>query len=933
MSPEHVAVKAELEALRRRADELEARLYARPAEPVMTAAPLEAAQPTKETEPAPQIQEEAVREPEIAPVTPVIAPSAESFTPPPAPHHETVVLNLAPEAHDEKMGELIGIIQEKGVVAAVAAADATNEPHLIDDSQRVISEYVKEGNPVKSAPSEKSPLGRALGLSLLEVTLSERDTSSQASAQTTDPARAMRDHIALMEQFYRSVLSLGKETFFAFEIANSAGGSTTSAYIAVPHARRELFEKQITGLFPRARITESPDDYNVFAEHAAVAASRTSLKEQPLFALRDVAELPNDPLETLLAAFSRLDKISEGAALQCVVWLSDRGLGEKYRDVMRKIHEGMPLKEATKMRGVFSSFAHELSSAMFGEGHHHAQESKPSAAPNDPRVKAIERKVSSPLVHVDVRLIASAATPARAQEILMSLEAPFQQLADTSGGNALSFEHLTSKSDIKNMVHAFAYRTFDEKRSLPLSALELATFAHLPRTQSAEVAPELRQERGAASAAPLDLPQEGTLLGTNHFRNVATGAYLLPEDRLRHLYIVGQTGTGKSALLKNIVIQDIKAGSGVCFIDPHGSDVQDILSAIPPERVKDVIYFDPSDMSRPMALNMLEYDPAHPEQKTLVVDELLGIFNKLFDMKTAGGPAFEQYFRNAALLVMEDPASGNTLLDIARIFSDESFRAMKLMRCKNPIVTRFWQDIASQATGEQGLQNYAPYVTNKFDVFTSNEIMRPIIAQQRSSFNFRDIMDSRKILLVNLAKGKIGDINANLLGLIIVGKFLLAALSRSGEGSELPPFYLTIDEFQNVTTPSIATILSEARKYRLSLTVAHQFIKQLTDDISGAVFGNVGSLIAFRVGADDAEFLEKQFAPTFSASDLMHTDNYHALVRLLVRGRPVSPFNIETLPFESGSADTLRDLKELSALTYGRPRADVEAEIVRGHGY
>ena len=442
------------------------------------------------------------------------------------------------------------------------------------------------------------------------------------------------------------------------------------------------------------------------------------------------------------------------------------------------------------------------------------------------------------------------------------------------------------------------------------------------------------QDKSQAAAAPIGLPTQGVLLGINRFRNTETKVFIQPEDRLRHLYVIGQTGAGKSALLKNIVIQDIRNGAGVCFIDPHGSDVLDILSAIPPERIDDVIYFDPGSIDRPIGLNMLEYDPAHPEQKTLVVDELFGIFKKLFGaVPESMGPAFEQYFRNSALLVMEDPSSGNTLLDISRIFADDNFRARKLAACKNPIVKQFWEGMAAKTTGEQGLENYGPYVTNKFDVFTTNDFVRPMIAQQKSAFNFRDLMDNRKILLVNLAKGRIGDINANLLGLIIVGKFLIAALSRVDSfGEELAPFYLHIDEFQNFATPSISTILSEARKYKLSLTVAHQFIAQLTDDIKDAVFGNVGSMCAFRVGADDGEFLEKQFAPVFTAADLMRVDNYQAHLKLLVNGKPSQPFNIETLPYHGGTKEYVKQMQEISALRYGRPRAEIEAEIAKSFG-
>lgn len=407
--------------------------------------------------------------------------------------------------------------------------------------------------------------------------------------------------------------------------------------------------------------------------------------------------------------------------------------------------------------------------------------------------------------------------------------------------------------------------------------------------------------------------------------------YLSREDRLRHFYAIGQTGTGKSTLLRRMIIQDIKNGDGVCFIDPHGSDVQDILSHIPKERFDDVIYFDPSYIDRPMALNMLEYNRAFPEQKTFVVNELFSIFQKLYGaVPESMGPMFEQYFRNATMLVIEDPESGSTLLDVSRVMADKKFRELKLSRCKNPIVVQFWKEIAEKAGGEGALQNMVPYITSKFDVFLANDIMRPIIAQQNSSFNFREIMDSKKILLVNLAKGRLGDINSSLIGLILVGKILMAALSRVDSfGKDMAPFYLYIDEFQNITTPSIATILSEARKYKLSLTMAHQFIAQLDDKIRDAVFGNVGGMAVFRVGAEDAEYLEKQFAPTFEAKDLINIDNMNCYVKMLAHGKPLKPFNIEFTWPQGGNERIVEGLKELSYLKYGNNRTQIEADILK----
>jgi len=299
-------------------------------------------------------------------------------------------------------------------------------------------------------------------------------------------------------------------------------------------------------------------------------------------------------------------------------------------------------------------------------------------------------------------------------------------------------------------------------------------------------------------------------------------------------------------------------------------------------------------------------------------------------MKVAGGPMFEQYFRNSVMLVLEDPESGNTLLDVSRVLSNKQFRELKLSKCKNPLVIQFWKEIAEKAGGEASLANIVPYIVSKFDVFLQNDIMRPIIAQEKSSFNFREIMDNKKILLVNLSKGRLGDINANLLGLIIVGKILMAALSRVDSLSkDLPPFYLFIDEFQNITTDSISTIFSEARKYKLSLTVAHQFIAQLEEKIRDSVFGNVGSIASFRVSSEDAEYLEKQFAPVFSEKDLMNVDNLNCYIKMLSTGRPVKPFSL-FVPFPPHGESTLIDkIKELSYVKYGRDRTLVEAEIMK----
>ncbi|MEK7138882.1 MAG: DUF87 domain-containing protein [Patescibacteria group bacterium] len=392
------------------------------------------------------------------------------------------------------------------------------------------------------------------------------------------------------------------------------------------------------------------------------------------------------------------------------------------------------------------------------------------------------------------------------------------------------------------------------------------------------------------------------------------------NDRRRHLYVLGQTGTGKSTLMENMIYQDIMNGDGVAFIDPHGTAIEKILGTIPPERMDDVIVFDPADVGRPTGINMLEYDIRYPEQKTFIVNELLSVFQKLFLAETMG-PMFDQYFRNAVLLLLDDSQNEKpTLVNIPRVLTDEKYRRDKLTRETNPIVKNFWEFEAEKAGGEAALANMAPYITSKINGFIANEYLRPILSQKDSSFNFREIIDQKKILLVNLSKGKIGDINANLLGMLIVGKLLIAALSRVDmPEDQRNDFYLYIDEFQNFTTDSIATILAEARKYRLNLIIANQFIKQLVDKIRDAVFGNVGSMAVFRVGADDAEFLKNQFEPVFTPQDLLNIDNFNCYVKLLINNQTVRPFNIKIDPPQESNPEFAQKIKEMSRLRYGKP--------------
>jgi len=840
---------------------------------------------------------------------------------------DEIVLRLSPEEHDDKMSELISVVMEKGILNALSIITKMNDPHISDDFHRFLVQYLKEGYMVEGL-KKKSRLSKILARTLFEVTLGNMELSD---------SKSLEEFIFTMEQFYAGMLSVSvddSDDYVALEMSNSLGNKQLIFYVSVPNSKINLFEKQLLSVFPTVRITEQPDDFNIFTPDGFSIGTYAQLDVTPAKPIKTYKDFQNDPLKVIVNSFSKLDKVSEAAAIQ-LIFKPNNGFYEKYYNkALSKIEKGEPAPELNfkdthgdkVVRGLSSVFG--VVSDVLG-GVSPSSDTAPISPSNNIDSNLFEKvksKLSSSIISTNIRIIVSSKDKQRTKDILNEVEASFNQFNDLRG-NRIKFLN-PKKVNQKTLFKQFIYRKFNKNYDLPLNLSEIATIIHLPGDKT-EFSPNVKSSSFKTAPALTDPSYEGISLGTNLNRGLSTKIHFNTNDRLRHFYTIGQTGTGKTNLMKNMIIQDIKNGEGVCMIDPHGSDIQDVLANIPAERHKDVIYFDPANTERPMALNMLEYDPAFPEQKTFVVDELFGIFMKLYSANPEStGPMFEQYFRNAAHLVIEDPETGSTLLDVSRVLVDAEYRNLKLSRCNNPVVKQFWEENADKAAGDASLQNITPYITSKLDVFLTNDVMRPIIAQQKSSFNFRQIMDEKKILLVNLSKGRLGDINSSLIGLIVVGKILMSALSRVDSiARDIPNFYLYIDEFQNVTTDSISTILSEARKYKLSLNIAHQFIAQLNNNIKDAVFGNVGSLAVFRVGADDAKYLESQFEPTFTAKDLMSIDNFNAYVKMLVNGVPTDSFNMLTDKAPDGNMEQVEILKKASSLLYGRDREEVENQI------
>ncbi|MCL4387305.1 type IV secretion system DNA-binding domain-containing protein, partial [Patescibacteria group bacterium] len=544
----------------------------------------------------------------------------------------------------------------------------------------------------------------------------------------------------------------------------------------------------------------------------------------------------------------------------------------------------------------------------------------------DPKeLEAIEAKISKPGFNTVVRIVVSSSSQESANAHLENIVSSFGQF---SGHNSFA----KNKHWLKGgFITDFVYRYFPSGGNLSvLTSEELAGIFHFPN--KAVTTPHIYWINSKRAPAPAQIPASGLYLGKSSYRGLAKPVYMTDDDRRRHTYIIGKTGVGKSELLKQMALQDINEGKGIAFVDPHGDAIEDILRLIPPQRAEDVILFDPSDTQRPMGLNMLEAQTE--EEKHYIVSSIVGLMYKLYDPNKTGiiGPRFEHAIRNAMLTVMSE--KGSTFIEVVRALTDANFVQELLPKVQDPIIRRYWTDQIAQ-TNDFHKSETLDYIVSKFGRFVTNKMMRNIIGQSESSFDFRKVMDEGKILLVNLAKGKIGEENSSFLGLVLVPKILVAAMSRQNMPQEQRrDFYLYVDEFQNFATPDFAQILSEARKYKLNLIVANQFIGQMDEEVKNAIFGNVGTIMAFRVGVTDANYLQHEFQPVFTEADLINVDVHNAFVKTIVGNEPVAPFSIDTtkdMAQEKAKENprVAELIKELSRLKYGKEVTSLEVEIAQ----
>jgi hypothetical protein len=695
-------------------------------------------------------------------------------------------------------------------------------------------------------------------------------------------------------------------------------------YTVVPSVLVDVVRQAVAAAYPSARL-EEVTEHNIFSQVGKMSGTiggEFTLKKNFVYPIATYQESKQDASRALLNALSAAGR-EDGVAIQLMMRPAREGWTKSSISSVERIS-----KEKGKKRAGFGGLIapKDLMEALWKppENGDAKPEDKQLTALEKSTVEAIEEKTRYPAYEVLIRVVVSSNTANHSQALLKNVVAAFA-LFDSPSFNGFKF---TVTKNVEELVTAYIFRFFPQTITQNiLNSIELASIFHLPNQKNIPTS-QVQRQMSKQVDGPTQLMDEGFLLGYNEFRGVKKPIRLSTNDRRRHAYIIGQTGTGKSVLLENLAFQDMMDGRGFAFVDPHGDSVENLLGKVPKERVEDIIYFNPGDMTNPIGLNMFEFD--HPDQKDFLVQEAINMLYGLYDPGHTGivGPRLEHIFRNCALLLMSDP-NGGTFIDIPKLLIDDDFMKSKLKYVTDQTVLDFWtkEYPDSKKSNESG--EVVSWVVSKFGPFISNDSMRNILGQTKSGFNLRDIMDNKKILLVNLSKGRMGELNSKLLGIIFVMKFQAAAMGRADMAEDQrQDFSLYVDEFQNFATESFESILSEARKYRLNLILGNQFMTQLTDKIREAIIGNVGTVISGRIGITDAEILVKKFAPTFDAEDLTKMPNYQSVTSVMINNVPSAPFSMSFLPPMGQSNAQLSDaLKRLSAAKYGKPRAQVEKDI------
>lgn len=770
------------------------------------------------------------------------------------------------------------------------------------------------------------------GLKMVPLLIHLPPSSDDTEVGARDVRDVTEETISQAQILYNIIASTATKGFksklygqrhIAFEVVATNG--LIHYFVVVPVSMLDVVKQAVVAAYPTARLEER-EEHNIFNRSGRISGTfggEMLLKREYAYPIATFQESKRDATQAMLNSLAGLEK-GDGAAVQILIRPAPESWVKASLAVADKIRKDKGVKSSatTSMK--------DLAGALWKspEAKEVKPEDKQLTSLEQTTVDAIEDKTRHPGYEVLIRVMASSNTAARSQAILKNVVASFS-LFDSPSKNGFKFAEAKSMEDFTT---AFILRFFPQTftRNI-LNSVELATIFHLPDLRNTPTS-QLQRQASKLVDGPSFVSDTGLLLGYNVFRGAKKQIRLADVDRRRHVYIIGQTGTGKSGLLENLALQDMLDGKGFAFIDPHGDSADRILGMVPKERVEDVIYFSPGDVEHPIGLNLFEFETK--EQKDFLIQEAIAMLYRLYDPGHTGiiGPRYEHWFRNGALTIMSDP-NGSSFIDIPQVFNDNDFAKAKLKYVTDRTVLDFWNKEMAQ-TSDYHKSEVLGWFVSKFGAFLSNEMMRNVIGQTKSGFNLRDIMDNKKILLVNLSKGKTGELNSQLLGMIFVMKFQAAAMGRANvPEEEREDFSLYVDEFQNFATESFETILSEARKYRLNLILANQFMTQLTDKIREAIIGNVGTVITGRIGTTDAEILSKKFTPTFDAEDLTKLPNFESIASVMINNVPSAAFSMSFIPpLGKPNPQLANALKRLSAAKFGKPRQEVEKEIFKRLG-
>lgn len=770
------------------------------------------------------------------------------------------------------------------------------------------------------------------GLKMATLRIHLPPTSTDIEAGGRDQRDVTEEVLSQAQVMYNVIASIALkglrskiygQRHLSFEIVSNKG--LVCYYVAVPVFLVDVIKQAVISAYPSARLEEERAG-NIFSQRGQMSGTiggEFSLKKDFIYPIHTYQDSKQDASRSLLNALSSI-KDGDGAAVQILIRPADEGWTKRsvsQVEYIRKSKLGAPGFSGPDVVIRPGDLLEALWKAPEAKQEDPAM--KQLTALEQSQIEAIENKTRYPGFETLIRVVVSSNTAARSQVILQNILGSFS-LFDSPSYNGFKFDYATNVDDLAT---SYIMRFFPpEVSNNVLNSVELATIFHLP-VQKDIPSSKVERQMSKQVDGPTEDMKEGLLIGYNEFRGVKKPIRLSPNDRRRHTYFIGQTGTGKSGLLENLAYQDMLEGRGFAFIDPHGDSAEKLLGMVPRNRVEDVVYFNPGDLENPIGLNLFEFET--DDQRDFLVQEAIQMLYRLYDPGHTGivGPRFEHWFRNAALTIMADP-SGSTFIDIPQVFNDQAFADYKLQFVKDQTVLDFWNKEMAQTT-ESSKSDVLGWFASKFGAFLSNEMMRNVIGQTKSGFNIREIMDKNKILLVNLSKGTTGELNSMLLGMIFIMKFQVAAMSRADiPEDERQDFCLYVDEFQNFATDSFESILSEARKYRLNLILANQFMTQLTDKIREAIIGNVGTIISGRIGITDAEILYKRFSPTFEAEDMTRLPNYQTITSVMINNVPSAPFSMNLIAPVGKSDPRLRDaIKQFSDSKYGKSREAVSKDI------